>query len=237
MNGNLINDDTSHCPTCSKRLCSLIRDLKFDELSQIDDKRLKRSFKRGDYIFKVGQKSSHLLSLSSGKIKITKQGDLGNEMIVELKKTGDFIGLESLSSEKKYSTDAIALDDVEVCFIDKNKYLSVLENNSQFSSKIIKHFADRISSLEYRLLNLSKKHLRGRMAEALLLVEDTFGSDPVEGMLRSPLKRAEYAALANITTANAIRILSDFNKEGLILMVDKKIKLIERNTLELVSIS
>ena len=79
-----------------------------------------------------------------------------------------------------------------------------------------------LNKVETRMINLTQKHLRARLADALLLVEDIYGTAK-DGELNAVLKRADLAALANMTPANAIRVLSAFAKEHIIEINRRKI--------------
>jgi CRP-like cAMP-binding protein len=85
------------------------------------------------------------------------------------------------------------------------------------------------------LVSLTQKHIRARLAEALLLVHDIYGTDAGTGILNVSLKRSDLAGLANMTTANAIRVLSSFNTENLIDVSHRKIKIIDLKALKDIS--
>ena len=86
------------------------------------------------------------------------------------------------------------------------------------------------------MINLTQKHIRARLADALLLVHDIYGISPDDGALNVLLKRADLAALANMATANAIRILSSFAKENLIGIRGRKIKINNLKALKEISV-
>ncbi len=228
------NDEVT-CMSCKNKECSLINDLNFDELRTLNKTRKTKKYKLGSYIYTEGDKPSYLIYLSEGKVKITKQGNWGNELIVELKKSGGFLGFSALIQEGNYLTNAIALEDVEVCIINKSDFLPILKTNSELSNRIMRHFANELDTCQSRIIHLTQKHLRGRMAEALLLVEQVYGISNHDDSLDIELKRMDYAALANMNTANAIRILSSFAKEGLIHLQQRNIKLLKKEELQNIS--
>lgn len=232
-NNNFKNES---CTTCEKKKCSLISGLNFDELSALDEKKYKAKFKAGELIFKEGTKPVALMALNSGKVKITKMGELGHELIITLKKPVNFLGFKALMSEDLYSSNAIALEDSEVCYLDKADFFEIIDNNSSLSAKIIRHFADELNQAQKRILSLTQKHLRGRMAEALLFVEDIYGTSPIDASLNVLLKRADYASLSNMTTPNAIRTISAFAKEGLIHVKNRKITILKKKQLDTISL-
>jgi CRP-like cAMP-binding protein len=221
----LLTTDKSTCMNCRKKKHSLICDLSFDELVLLNNNKYEVLFKAGETICKEGMRPQSLLCLNKGKVKIIRTRSNGNEQIVALKKPVDFIGFRALMGGNSYSTSAIALEDSVICIIDKNDFFKVIENNSSLAFKIIRLFANELNEADLRLVNLTQKHVRARMADALLLVNDIYGADPENGALNVSLKRADMAALANMTTANAIRVLSSFAKENIIEVNRRKINI------------
>ncbi len=234
---DLSDADVNTCMNCRKRKRSLINELSFNELSILEGSRHVVSYKPGETIYKEGTKPTELLCLSEGKVKITRKGAFGGEQIVALKKPVDFIGFRALMGGEMYSTTAVALENSNLCFIDKKDFFEVIANNSRLAFKIIQFLALELTEGDQRLVNLTQKHMRARLADAVLLTHDIYGSSPVDGMLNVLLKRAELAALANMTTANAIRMLSAFAKEDLIEIHRRKIKINNLKALREISIS
>ena len=76
-----------------------------------------------------------------------------------------------------------------------------------------------------RTVNLTQKHIRGRLAESLLFLKDTYGLEEDGSTLSIYLSREDLANLSNMTTSNAIRTLSNFATEKLIAIDEKKINI------------
>jgi CRP-like cAMP-binding protein len=193
-------------------------------------------YKAGELIYKEGGKPQGLLCLNKGKVKITKIGVTGNEQIVGLKKPVDFIGFHALMGENNYLTSAFALEDVTICIIDKTDFFKAITNNSALAFKIIRSLAHELKEADSRIINLTQKHIRARLADALLMVHDIYGTYSENGALNVLLKRADLAALSNMTTANAIRVLSAFAKENLIELNNRTIKINNLQALKEISV-
>ncbi|MCB0634612.1 MAG: Crp/Fnr family transcriptional regulator [Lewinella sp.] len=204
------------CMNCTKKRNSLFDELSYDELAILNKRKHVVHYKAGETIYKEGTKPPNLLCLNRGKVKITQRGVNGTEHIVALKKPVDFIGFRALMGDYNNVTSAVALEEAVICIIDKRDFFQVIHNNSQLAFKIIRSFAHELNAVDLRLVNLTQKHIRARLADALLWVQEIYGVDPDNGALNVALKRADIAALANMTTANAIRILASFAKEGLV---------------------
>jgi CRP/FNR family transcriptional regulator, polysaccharide utilization system transcription regulator len=79
--------------------------------------------------------------------------------------------------------------------------------------------------MDKRLVNLTQKHIRARMADALIMINKIYGTKSGTGVLNVSLKRSDLAALAHTSIANAIKLLSSFTKENLIEVHRRDIKI------------
>ena len=236
MSLNKEKDDKNYtCLNCTKRSNSLLSDLSNNELKLLDKNRYKVSYKSGEIICKEGTKPFGLICLNKGKVKIVRRGINGNEQIVGLKKAVDFIGFRSLMGGGSCLASSITLEDSTVCVIGKKDFFKVIENNKNLAFKIIRLFANNLIKKDSRLVSLTQKHIRARLAEALLLIKDIYGTNPSTGILDILLKRSDLASLSNMTTANAIRVLSSFKEEKLIDVNLRKIKLNDLKGLKAIS--
>ena len=231
-----VNQDSKEvaCRTCVLRSKSYFADLNEDELRVIEQDKKVASFKPGEVIYAAGNYPSGLLCLKSGKVKITKKDDLGSEQIIDLRKPVDFISLKSLMAENYYSCSAIALEESEVCIIQKENFNKILLNNPAFSMKMIQFFANKLEENEQRTLVLTTKHMRARLAKALLFAYETYGLD-TENVINVKLKRSELAALTNMIPSNATRTLSEFVKENIVATNKRKISIINLQHLKEIS--
>lgn len=219
------NKEKSTCMNCIKRHHSLLNELNYDELAILNKNRYLVSYKAGETICKEGTKSLGLICLKKGKVKITRNGLNGTEQILALKKPVDFIGLRTLMNGNTYLSSAVALEEVSICIIDKNNFFEVIANNEQMAFKIIRFFAYQLNEMDNRLINLTQKHIRARLADALIMIKEIYGINSATGLINVSLKRSDLAALSNMTMANAIKILSSFVKENLIEINRRDIKI------------
>jgi CRP-like cAMP-binding protein len=204
------------CMNCTKRKNSLLSNLGNDELKLLNRNKYSISYKSGEIICKEGTKPMGLICLNKGKVKIVRRGVNGTEQIVGLKKSADFIGFKALMGGNSCLASSVALEDSAVCIIQKKDFFKIIERNKNLAFKIMKLLAQSLVKSDGRLVNLTQKHVRARLAEALLLINDIYGANTITGILNVRLKRSDLAALSNMTAPNAIRVLSTFNKENLV---------------------
>jgi CRP-like cAMP-binding protein len=113
---------------------------------------------------------------------------------------------------------------MEVCFIPKAEIIGNLKNNSDFSMEMLKQMANDLRESDDIIVNMAQKSVKQRLAEALLYIHKNFGVNE-EGVLNVILSREDYASVVGTATESAIRVLSQFKKDGLISTSGKQIKL------------
>ncbi len=192
-------------------------------------------YKKGEIIFKEGDKPLGLLSLSEGKVKIFKEGVGGREQIVRMAKPVGFIGYRALFAEERHTATAVAIEDCTVCQIDRESIYKILKTSSELSLSIIKAFATELGFSNNRTVTLTQKHIRGRLAESLIFLKDTYGYEEDSQTIKIYLSREDVANLSNMTTSNAIRTLSTFAQEEVIAIDGRKIKILNLAKLERIS--
>jgi CRP-like cAMP-binding protein len=124
------------------------------------------------------------------------------------------MGYRAMFADECHIATAVALEDTLVCVIDKEDLLKLIRENSDFAIGIIQALASELGFSNRRTVALTQKHIRGRLAESLLFLKDTYGLEGDESTIKIFLSREDIANLSNMTTSNAIRTLSTFASEG-----------------------
>jgi CRP-like cAMP-binding protein len=226
-------EEETNCMNCLERHFSLFSDLEFDHLSILDSHRSKLQFKSGEYIFKEGEKPEGLLCLSLGKVKNTINGMNGMEQVISLKKPVEFLGFSDLITNQNYSSNAVAMEECKICFIPKKDFDKVLSENNSLSQKIGRFFASRLKISNRRMSNLTQKHMIARISNTLILLSRIYGFRRNDkNSLNIHLKRSDIASLSNMTTSNALRILSELVQANIISLDDRNIRILNMKALQ-----
>jgi CRP/FNR family transcriptional regulator, polysaccharide utilization system transcription regulator len=192
-------------------------------------------YKKGEIIFKEGDKPMGLMILAEGKVKIFKEGVGGREQIVRMAKPVGFIGYRALFAEENHTATAVAIEDCVSCIVDKESVFRVMRSNADLSMSVIQSFASELGFSHDRTVTLTQKHIRGRLAESLVFLKDTYGYEDDNKTIKIYLSREDVANLSNMTTSNAIRTLSTFAQEGVISIDGRKIRILDLHKLERIS--
>ncbi len=191
--------------------------------------------KKGELLFKEGEKPRGLICVASGKVKVFKVGVGGREQILKMVRQQGFIGYRALFSDNPWSVSAAAIEDSVICVLEKNSLVRILKKNAELGLKLIKVISEELWYSYNRTLSLTQKHVRGRIAESLLVLRDTYGFDADGKTIRAYLSREDIAHLSNMTTSNAIRTLSGLASEGVIGIKGRKISILDNISLERIS--
>ena len=194
-----------------------------------------KTIKKGQLIFKEGNEPSGLIFLMKGSAKLYKVGVGEREQIVRLVRPHSFVGYKALFAEKPHTTSAEAIENSEIIIYSKAELYKILESNPVFSREIIKALANELGFNYNRIITLTQKHIRGRLAETLILIKDIYGFETDGKTLKAHFTRENIAHFSNMTTPNAIRTLKDFSEEKLITTEGKRITLLDIQKLEKIS--
>jgi CRP-like cAMP-binding protein len=113
--------------------------------------------------------------------------------------------------------------------------MKLIRENSEFAIGLIRSLATDLGFSNRRTVALTQKHIRGRLAESILFLKETYGMEDDESTIKIYLSREDIANLSNMTTSNAIRTLSTFSSEGVISINGRKIKILDSKKLERIS--
>ncbi|WP_339888551.1 Crp/Fnr family transcriptional regulator [uncultured Flavobacterium sp.] len=224
----------SKCEQCIVRQFSSLNALNKEELIKMANCKTSYTIKKGEPLFEEGETVNGVFCIKEGVCKMTKLSDNGKDQIVKLAKPGELLGQRSMISEEAANLSAIALEDMEVCFIPKTELMGFFNENNQFSMNMMKAICGDLKDSDDHMVNMAQKTVKQRLAETLLYLEENFGVNE-DNSLRLQLSREELAGLIGTATESCIRLLSEFNKNGLIELAGKKITLLEKNLLKKIS--
>lgn len=212
------------CEQCIIKQFNSLKSLTKDELVRISSCKTSHTIKKGTVIFEEGDIVNGVYCVKDGICKLSKLSENGKDQIVKMVVKGQLLGQRSLVSDESSNLQATALNDMEVCFIPKAEIIADLQNNPKFSFDVLKDMAHDLKEADDIIVNMAQKSVRQRLAEALIYIHDSFGVNP-DGTLSVLLSREDFANIVGTATESAIRVLSQFKKEGLISTIGKQIKI------------
>lgn len=221
----------SKCEQCIVREFSSLKALNKDELVKMANCKTSYTIKKGENIFEEGETVNGIYCIKDGICKLSKLSANGKDQIVKLVKSGELLGQRSMISDEPANLSAVAMEDMEVCFIPKKEILGFFNENNQFSMNVMKTICGDLKEADDHMVSMAQKTVKERLAETLIYLENTFGKND-DGSLHIQLSREELAGMIGTATESCIRLLSEFAKNGLVHLNGKKISILDKNKLK-----
>ncbi len=206
-----------------------------DERRFIKSNIVTQYYKKGEIIHCEGDEPTHMMVLASGKAKVYKEGVSNQVQIIRMLKVGNPFSYRGIIANGTYNTTVAALEPTVIYQLKGSVFTSVLRHNNAFCFRFLEELATDLADSDSRTINLSQKHIRGRLAETLLFLKKNYGLEEDEATINIYLSREDLANLSNMTTSNAIRTLSSFANEHIIAMDGRKLKIIDEDKLKKIS--
>ena len=188
-------------------------------------------FKKGDPLIKQGTFSTNVAYLRSGLAKIHIEGPY-HEQVVRIVKAPSYLALPTTFGDKINQYSVTVVEEAEVCFIDLDTFRYLLKVNHAFSYEIILELCRNELDVYNRCANRTQKQIRGKIADVLLeLSEKIYGSSS----FKLPLTQEDIGNLVDSSRESISRVLAEFDKDGIIKFIGKKIEILNRDPLLLVS--
>lgn len=193
------------------------------------------TFKKNEPIYSEGDFPAQLMCLLSGKVKISKNGVLGRDQIVRVIRPVEYFAYRAYFAHQAFLTAAAAFETSVIAMIPMTTITNLISENNELAWFFIKQLSLDLGTADERTVNLTQKHIKGRLAESILFLKESYGVEEDGCTLSIYLSREDLANLSNMTTANAIRTLSTFASEKIIAIDGRKIKIIDEEQLEKIS--
>lgn len=221
----------SKCEQCMVRKLNSLNELSRDELLRISSCKTVKIIKKGESLFNEGDHINGVFCIKKGVCKVSKMSENGRNQIIDLIHKGSILGERNLISDEPSNLKAIALNDMEVCFIPKEEILGDLERNPKFSMSILKSMADNLRQSDNLVVGMAQKTTKQRLAETLLYLNSNFISEETN-FINIQLSREDFADIIGAATESAIRLISEFKKKKIIKIDGKSIAVIDKLALE-----
>lgn len=213
------------CQNCEAKGNSLFAHFDCDETTCLNNDKTARYYKKGQTIFLAGSTPRGVFCLNKGKIKIFSLGEEGKEQIIHIAAEGEIVGFRAMFSGDPYIVSAETLEECTICFISKEDFLSMIDSNAVLRNGIMKELSKELSERAKFITNMAQKSVKDRLAFSLVMLQDIYGSEPIN------LSREDLANFVGTATETLIRLLTQFKTEGFIRTETRKLWVIDREAL------
>ena len=191
-----------------------------------------RSYQKGEMINLLGDSISEFRYLKKGLVKVFRNSSSGEEQIITITRPFEFVSNISIFSEDKYRYSVSALEDSVVCVVNLSFVKEMFLSNGGFAMGLLTRISRINDKIITQTLDIRSKNLAGRVAYVLLYFSADIYNSRVFDL---PVSRKEIADFISMSTANVIRTLSDFRKDGIIRVFGKTIEIVDAEKLEIIS--
>ncbi|MDE6114899.1 Crp/Fnr family transcriptional regulator [Barnesiella sp. WM24] len=206
-----------------------------DEKRRIVENFTTHTFKKNQIIYAEGEEPEFLWCLLKGKVKLYKDGIGGRQQILRLIRPVQYFGYRACFAEEAYVSTAAAFEPSVLGSVPMTVVKELIQNNIKLAWFFIRELSRNLGGSDTKIVNLTQKHIRGRLAEALIALRESYGFEDDNATLKIYMAREDLANLSNMTTSNAIRTLSGFVNEKILIVDGRRIKIINESALRKIS--
>ncbi|MEI6061119.1 MAG: Crp/Fnr family transcriptional regulator [Bacteroidota bacterium] len=199
-----------------------------EEIELVKESKIQVQFRKGESLTKQGAFASSVLFVVEGLVRQYIIGDTNRDFNLRIIGSGEFIGLSAAFSKHTYDYSTVALTDTLACLVEKDAMAGLIKSNGAFAYGLINRYYENDSSLYSTIRSMMYKQMHGRLADVLLYLDTVI---PDAGSIFGYLSRKEIADFAGLSTESTVKLLKGFEKDGLIHLVEKDIKVLNREAL------
>lgn len=193
------------------------------------------NFKKNQIIYAEGEAPEYLWCLLKGKVKKYKEGVGGRVQILRLIRPVQYFGYRAYFAQEPYVSTAGAFEASTLGSVPMQLVMELIRENNNLALFFIKELSRNLGGSDTKIVNLTQKHIRGRLAEALIVLKENYGYEDDNSTLKIYMSREDLANLSNMTTSNAIRTLSGFVNEKIIAVDGRRICILNESMLRKIS--
>lgn len=186
-----------------------------------------KKFKKEEVVYNAGQSNAYLYVLHSGKIKISRYTEEGEEQVIRVLLPGDFIGQHALFDDKFSEDFAISLEDSVLCVLNGDRLKEYMARYPNISFQIINELNKRLLSTESKLEQFNLSSVEKRVASSILHLSKGANS------FKLPFSKQNWASMLGMSQETLSRKLRQFKKDNAIeLSGQRGIKILHKKYLE-----
>jgi CRP-like cAMP-binding protein len=220
----------SECKICEIKSKAASK-LSEDEIEKLSFNCAPVKFRKGDSLIRQGIFSTNVAYLRSGLAKIHIAGPY-HEQIVRIVKAPCYLGLPTTFGDKINQYSVTAIETSEVCFIDIGTFRYLLNVNHDFSYEILLEVCRNELEVFHRCANRTQKQMRGKIADVLIELSERIYDSKI---FTIPLTQEDLGNLVDSSRESVSRVLTEFEKDGIIRLAGRKVEIINKKSLLIIS--
>jgi CRP-like cAMP-binding protein len=228
-----MNTTKRKCETCTHYNCFINKHVSDEWKPIITFNKTTTDYPQGATIFSEGESVKGIYEIYSGKIKVVSSLGTKMESIVNFATAEQILGYQGLGGDMVYPVTAITLESSQVTFIPIDIFYKTVKANPEMALYLVKFFADQLKAAEIRMKQNSEMTAKEKVVIALLTIIKSFGfSKQDQSLLSYTPSRKDIASLSDTTYETVIRVLGSLEKENIIKLKGKAIRVLDLLTLQ-----
>src|SRR5574337_907026 len=195
-----------------------------------------RRVPRGTRIFNPGDEGARAHLVVEGAVRISQTGGDGAQVVVWFICPGEMFGAVALFTDRRYPADATAIGETVEASWGEAELIDLMTRHPRIALNAIRIIGQRLQEMQNRTRELATQPAERRIARALMRLVQQSGQDAAAGTaIPFPLRRKDVADIAGTSLHTASRILTGWEKAGLLVSRHRRLTL--RNLAELLRIA
>jgi CRP-like cAMP-binding protein len=188
---------------------------------------------RGDFITIAGSPIEFIGLIGSGFAKKSRSTSSGQEVAIELLGPGQCFGLLSMIEGQPCQLSSVAVTNCWYLKVPCRILLPILARSSALKDQVIRTVIPRLRRAHEMMTRLSSGRVESRLAAVLFLLAGSYGSrEGTATKLSVPLTRQDLSEMAGTTVETTIRIMSRWQKEGVVATDHQEISILDEDRLQ-----
>lgn len=200
----------------------IFQNLEPEDIEAISQEALRRKSSKGETLFIQGDPADEMFLIKGGRIKLSKVLEDGTELMLDIRKGGDFVGENMFSEEGLYPVSAVCLEDTLTCGFSRKQFEELVLQHPNIGLQIIKTMSERISSLTDRVGSLAAANIEDRLYRVLINVAKEHGTKSPKGVvIQFPLTHEDLGFLTGAHRVSITRAMKALKEAGKIILEDR----------------
>ncbi len=196
----------------------LFNNISPDEMEVLSGNAKRRQLAKGQYIFRQEDPSVEMFLLKSGRVKLSKIIENGNEITLDIRKAGDFIGENIFSEESCYPVNAVCMDDTLTCGFTRKQLDEIILQYPNIGLQVIRNMSERISQLTAKVGSMAEVSIEDRLYSVLRQIAKDHGISGPDGIkIQFPLTHEELSFLIGAHRVSVTRAMKFLKETGKII--------------------
>jgi CRP/FNR family cyclic AMP-dependent transcriptional regulator len=191
-----------------------------------------RMYKKGELLLREGDRSSYVILLLSGRVKIFTSAPNGYEAVLAIRGPGDIVGELACVDTKPRSATVVALQSVNARVLQGQTFEDFLTDHPSAGKVLVRVVAGKLRAANLRRLEFGAYPVQQRLAMVLLDLEKWYGLECEAGRdIDLALSQLDLAGLVGASLEAVSKAVRSLSQAGIIATRRRHVTVLQPNAL------